>query len=128
MPVKLYRRGVAQWLPEANLIADAGNVGPTTSVAVHGNRVAVGVPGYAGNSSNEGAVYLYSNPNNLWTQQQQLRSPNIETSGFFGSEIAMHPDGSVFVAAKEEDGNFINEGAVHVFAPPSELLLRDGFE
>ncbi|MDZ4814590.1 MAG: hypothetical protein SGI99_18540 [Pseudomonadota bacterium] len=128
VPVKLYRRGFAQWLPEANLIADAGNVGPTTSVAVRGNRVAVGVPGYAGNSSNEGAVYLYSNPNNLWTQQQQLRSPNIETSCFFGSEIAMHPDGSVFVAAKEEDADFVNEGAVHVFAPPSELLLRDGFE
>lgn len=66
--------------------------------------------------------------NNLWAQQQQLRSPNIETSAFFGAEIAMHPDGSVFVAAKEEDSVFANEGVVYIFAPPSDLLLRDGLE
>ncbi len=105
VPVRLYRLGLSQWLPDGTLIADAGNVGPLHSVAVRNERVAVGVPAYAGASTDEGAVFVYGLESNVWTQQQKLRAPVVEPSAGFGDELLMLADGTLLVAAKGEDGS-----------------------
>jgi hypothetical protein len=128
VPVRLYRLSPSQWLPDGTLIADAGNVGSLHSVAVRNNRVAVGVPDYAGDTSEEGAVFVYGQVNGVWTQQQKLRAPVIENSARFSDEMLMLADGTLLVAAKFEDGGFVNQGVVHVFSPPVDLMFKNGFE
>lgn len=125
-----YRRVAGAWQHAPLLtLQDAG--GRLIDIALSDTRLVYSTSDPRNTSrrvSDEGANYLYSNPNTLWTRQQQLRSPNIESSGFLGGETALHADGSVFFATKDEDGDFHNEGVVCRFASPSEVLLRGAFK
>lgn len=51
-----------------------------------------------------------------------------QTGANFGAALAMSPDDMLFVGAENQSGTFNGEGAVHVYRPPADVLLQNGFE
>lgn len=57
-----------------------------SSVALVGNTLIVGAPGYA---SGRGAVYVFVRSGSTWTQQAKLASSDIATGDAFGTSLAL---------------------------------------
>ncbi len=128
-PVTVHRRSGDIFLPEASLIAgDLGTNDAAQSVAIAGTRIAFGVPGLAVPQAQQGAVYLFGYGNGAWMQRQKLVSRQPQAGAFFGHDIAMAADGTLFVSAPLESDAFQAEGGVQVFAPPRPEVFKDGFE
>jgi hypothetical protein len=80
------------------------------SVALRGDLLLVGGPGYSEDSFWDGVAYLYQLSDGRWVDQLRLTPPEDGGSGdFFGSDVEIYGD-TLLVSAPNEFGN-----AVYVF-------------
>ena len=89
------------------------------SVAIDGDRLAVGAPSKNEGKAVSGAVYLFEYDGNTWVpdeNQQKLTASVPESSGRFGFSLALDGDklvvgapgsGSVFVFERQSDGKWL---------------------
>lgn len=64
-----------------------------SSVAMHGNYVAVSAPGkFKDKITFAGAVYVFKNTNDQWIETQKLDVPDLVDGDKFGSSIAMNDE------------------------------------
>jgi hypothetical protein len=104
------------------------------SVAVSGNTVVVGAPGYSG-GSDQGAVYVFEKPTSGWanmTQTAKLTAAHGVASTQLGYSVAI--SGSIIVAGAPDSN--LGPGAAYIFVEPeggwknktqsAELTASDG--
>ena len=128
VPANLYRRSGTLWLPEATLSADTGGSGHTRVIAVHGDRVVLGADEFSADATGQGAAYVFQKVAGAWVQQQRLTVSPPQSYAHFGGDLALHADGTLFVAARGESSQFSREGMVKIYRPPNPLLFKDDFE
>jgi hypothetical protein len=117
-------------LPNAHLSGGPNAIVPGQAVAVSGDTVAVGDPGYRVGVSlqQEGAVLVYVKPNTGWGTAGQnlalgqtavLTGPTVTYDFELGRSVAI--DGSTIVAGAPlwENGGAITVGAAYVFVKPN---------
>jgi len=128
-PVNVYRRNGNTYVPDATLIAnDLGADDPTQAVAIAGNRIAFGAHRHTVSLAQQGAVYLFEKQAGMWVQRQKLLNGTPQAGANFGAALALASDGLLFVGSANQSVTFDGQGAVYVYSPPSDVLLRDGFE
>ncbi len=123
VPVLLYQRSAETWLPSASLLPEDVTADTICArVALRGSTLLLGCnePGY------EGAVYVLERVAGSWTQVQKLTLPDARALDVFGNPLAIAPGGWLFAGAFGRDLDFIDEGAVYVYA--GDRLFSDGFE
>ena len=88
-----------------------------TSIAVDGNTIVAGAPGF---SSWNGAVYIYEKSGNDWIEAQKITSPESVDFGNFGIGVSLYGDylvvgasginnsaGKIYIYKKNNSGNWI---------------------
>lgn len=128
-PVIVRRRSGNIFLPETSLVPNGlGTSDPTQATAVLGDRIAIGALVHTVSVNQQGAAFLFERRQGVWQQTQRLLASNPQQQSYFASVMAFAPDATLFVGAPEESPLFPYEGALYVYAPPPELMFRDGFE
>lgn len=122
-PVLLYQRSGDTWLPSASLLPDDVTADTVCSrVALRANMLLLG----CNEPGSEGAVYVLEKVAGLWAQLQKLTLPDPLALDVFGTSLAFGDGGWLFAGAFGRDLDFIDQGAVYVYA--GDRLFRDGFE
>jgi len=88
-----------------------------TSIAVNGNTIVAGAPGF---SSWNGAVYIYGKEGNNWVETQKITSPQSVDYGNFGIGVGIYGDylvigasgvnnssGKIYIYKKNNSGEWI---------------------
>ncbi|SHK00532.1 hypothetical protein [Epilithonimonas mollis] len=88
-----------------------------TSIAVDGNTIAAGAPGY---SSWNGTVYMYEKSGTDWLEKQKITSPESVDFGNFGIGVSLYGDylvvgasgvsnstGKIYIYKKNNSGEWI---------------------
>ncbi|GGG54082.1 T9SS type A sorting domain-containing protein [Epilithonimonas arachidiradicis] len=88
-----------------------------TSIAVDGNTIVAGAPGF---SSWNGAVYIYEKSGNDWIEAQKITSPESVDFGNFGIGVSLYGDylvigasgvnnnaGKIYIYKKNNSGDWI---------------------
>ncbi len=128
-PTVLRRRTGTAFVPEAALIPnDLASTEAAQSVAVRGEQVLLGAHAHTVNLTSQGAAYLFQRSGGTWTQRQKLLSDTPLAGAHFGSSVVIADDGALIIGAEFDNEIFLDEGGVYIFRPPSEVLLKDGFE
>lgn len=140
----VFRRNTGQWTQEAYIKASNAEAfdlfASKLALSAEGNTLAVGAMnekssavGINGDqtrndTSNSGAVYVFTHTLGSWTQEAYIKASNTDESDEFGSSITISSDGNTLaVGAPRERGfdkgingyeasnNYVNAGAVYVF-------------
>lgn len=119
--VQVFRRdpGTGVWSFETQLLDDDPNPGAGfgTALAFDGATAVIGTPFAAENFvQNCGSVELFSVSGTTWTKGQELLSPTLQTSGNFGSAVALSSGRIAVGVPNEHDGANLWVGAVRTFA------------
>ncbi len=122
----IFKRSGGAWIQEAYVKASDARAADTfgTSVAVSGETVVVGSPGYDGypswvnaqnpyGSSNSGAAYVFKRSGGTWSQQALLKPANGYSEFAFGSSVAVSGN-SIIVGSPRE---YYNGAGVNPPAP-----------
>lgn len=103
------------------------------SIAVHGDRMVVGVPSADPQGASSGAVYVFERTGGAWVQTAKLVATNGLAGGQFGIDVALSATRIVVGAPGESNSAGIATGVVHVFelaggiwAPTVALEPSDG--
>lgn len=98
----MYRRVDERWIYVGEVVAGDTAVndlfGWSLALNSDGTRIAVGAPG---NTSNAGAVYLFTRDANVWTQDVKLTNPDHGSQ--FGRVVALSADGSRLIVGTPND-------------------------
>lgn len=112
----VFERIAGAWTGTAKLTAEAARPASLfgSSVAVSGNRVAVGAPMEDGDGSNAGAVYVFRRTGTGWIQEARLTPGGLSPGDEFGVSVSL--DGGVLaVGARFDDTIAPDAGSIHVF-------------
>lgn len=104
------------------------------SLAIDGTTALIGAPA-AGLGGAQGAVYVFSESNDTWSQTQELQAIDGVAGDSFGSAVAMHGSTAMVSAPRATvNGNYA-QGAVYVFTDSNgswiqaqKLISNDGAE
>ena len=113
----VFRYDGVRWLEEAKLLASDGGPGDLfgSGVAVSGERVVVGAPGYVeGESPARGAVYVFRHNGSSWVEEAKLLASDRRAYQYFGSGVAAAGN-AVVVGAYEDNDHGVASGAAYVF-------------
>ncbi|HEX9816611.1 MAG TPA: PKD domain-containing protein, partial [Candidatus Thermoplasmatota archaeon] len=91
-----------------------------TSVAIHGNFIAVGAPGTDGSAgTNQGSVEVYENQliggTPFWSRVSILHAPDAQAEDHFGYSVALAMPYVLVGSPDEDNANGINAGGAHMF-------------
>lgn len=127
--VYLFHNNAGTWTQTGYVTASNAELddlfGTSVALSADGSILAVGaygedgdsasvVGGYNNNASASGAVYLFNNINDNWTQTKYLKASDAASSDFFGYSVALSPDGvTLAVAAIQQN---IGNGKVYLFS------------
>jgi uncharacterized repeat protein (TIGR01451 family) len=129
--VYVFKKTLSVWGFEAKLVADEDpdlvDIQPGipgdlfgTSVAIHGDEIAVGAPGHGGN--NHGAVYTFTRDGSDWTQDPQILTGAGTAAGDrFGQSVSIESDTLAVGAPNEAVGTKLAQGSVYAYARPGGL-------
>lgn len=132
--VYIFTRDDGAWSQQAYVKASNTSAGDSFGIAVSlssdGNTLAVGayledspgtgINGYQGdiadNSSNRGAVYVYTRSGGNWSQQAYVKASNSRDNAYFGGAVSLDSAGNTLaVGATGERTGALDAGAVYVF-------------
>jgi choice-of-anchor B domain-containing protein len=118
--VYVYRRSGNNWTQEAKLLSpeakEQGFFG--TAVAVMGDRILVGEPGY---NERTGTVHVFAREGTAWKAVSKLSTTGVQKNERFGMPIVMEGN-RVYVGVV---GFGSNSGAVYAFARDAQGELRE---
>lgn len=112
----VFRWNGSAWIEEAVLLAP-GTVGYDffgRSVAMSGDRIAVGAPSDDMGDGAPGSVYVFKYNGSGWAQEARVRPTDDETDKGFGSSVALRGN-RLAVGAPDDQTVSSNNGAVYVF-------------
>jgi hypothetical protein len=112
------------WSQQARLTGDVGESGQSfgVSVALEGDRLAVGAPFDAVMAPRAGAAHTFARTDAGWVRAGNVLSGDTEEADIFGSAVALDGDQLVVGAPFEDDGGN-NSGSVYVFTPEETAPL-----
>jgi hypothetical protein len=118
--VSIYVRNGATWSLEATLTGPDSQPNDLfgSSVAIEGNRLAVGAAYSNEYGVDSGAAFVFERTGSTWSAGELLPATGLDVNDFMGVSIALSGD-TIAVGAADDDGpsNAQNaSGAVHVFA------------
>jgi uncharacterized protein (TIGR03437 family) len=126
--VYIFTQTGGAWSQQAELTAPVGATYDSfgASVAVSGGTVVVGA---ALHNHRAGAIYVFTQTGNQWSQQAELTPSDVTANDFFGNVVAVSGDTAVVGDSTKNTGR----GVVYIFTrtggtwnPPSELSAGDG--
>jgi hypothetical protein len=112
------------------MLALSGDGNTLAVSAINEDSSATGIDGNQSNNSqaSSGAVYVFRQINNAWSQQAYIKASNTDALDYFGNSIALSNDGNTLaISAYWEDSNAVgvngvqtntnadNSGAAYVF-------------
>ena len=137
---------------EGEEIGDGDQFGLSLALSGDGNTMAVGAPtedsaamGINGDQMDDsvtsaGAVYLFSQTGNTWTQQDYIKGANTGGGDLFGYGVGLNHDGDTLVAAGYDedgagrgvnpdlaDGGRNGSGAIYVFSRTGTTWGQDAY-
>lgn len=121
--VYVFKRAGGNWLQQQKLTGEAGggNEGFGVSVSVSDNRIAVGAFNFdVGTHPSQGAVFIFTSANGVWTQSQKLTSDDGASNDYFGYAVALSTNALVVGAVFKPVANKVDQGAVYFFGDPSD--------
>ena len=132
--VYIFTRQGSLWLQQAYVKASNTAAGDAFGISVslnsNGDTLAVGAHledslatgingnqgGIAENSSNRGAVYVFTRNGDSWSQQAYVKASTSRANEYFGGTVALNNDGNTLaVGATGESTGALDAGAVYVF-------------
>ena len=123
--VYIFSRSGSTWTEEAYIrgpVSNQGSLffGETVTMNYDGSYIAVGGRDDS-NSSNQGAVWVYSRSGTTWTLQQKLTHSDAQPNDYFGLRVSISGDALyIIISAHAEDGGSgdptSNAGAAYVFS------------
>ncbi|PQJ55203.1 hypothetical protein BTO11_07615 [Psychrosphaera saromensis] len=149
--VYLFNKNNDVWAQSAYIKASTplenGTFGVSVKLSGDGTILAVGADeqSLSGTSPGPGAVYLFSNSDDVWTQTAYLKASNPGNGDRFGYSIALSDDGATLaVGAYQEDNNVtgvntdgseiagdvahtVNAGAVYLFNKSSDVWSQTAY-
>ena len=117
----VFVRNAATWSQEARLTASdaktAAWFGESVALATTEDRVVVGAPfASVGQTTSQGAAYLFARTGASWTQQAKLTASDGAADDVFGVSVAIHGEEVVVGAPRGEVYGRTNQGSAYVFA------------
>lgn len=76
------------------------------------NYIVVGAPG---DSSSQGAIYIFNKSGNTYVQQQRIQRPTSVTGSNFGRKVAINDDGNIIAVGCPDLGITTSAGRVFVY-------------
>lgn len=127
--VYIFTSSNGTWSQSQKLTASDGASGDLfgSSVSLSGPTIAIGSRGaeISGNTD-QGAAYVFSLSNGIWSQSQKLTANDGATLDSFGDSIAID-EATLAVGARLADvGGNTNQGAVYLFYDPSLVSALQG--
>jgi VCBS repeat-containing protein len=114
----VFTKSNGTWSQAQKLTASDGAAGDYfgDSVAVYGSTALVGAA-YAsiGNNSNQGAAYVFTQANGVWSQTQKLTASDGAAFDEFGSSVSLDASTALVGATFADIGGNNNQGAAYVF-------------
>jgi hypothetical protein len=107
------------WTQQQKLTANDGAAGDNLggAVSISGDTVAVGAAhGKIGRNGNQGAVYIFTRGNGVWSEQKKLTAADGAANDQFGGAVTVSGDTVVAGAQNNNVGRNGNQGAAYVFA------------
>jgi hypothetical protein len=104
--VYVYVRGASGWVLQQELLTPFPQVDTQygASVAIDGNVLVVGSPGYTTTGGKTGAAFVYRRTGTTWTLEKYL--PGVTVGGLYGTAVAIDAD-TVAVGASMDDGGMV---------------------
>ncbi len=106
-----YRQEAELWAP-----APRPNAMFARSVAILGDRIAVGATEDHVSDLRTGSVTLYSRDKRGWNHEDRVQAPGSEIGNAFGYALALRPEGLV-VGAPQATKDGVRGGAAYIFHP-----------
>ncbi len=112
----VFRQEEGEWVEEALLAAadQRRNNEFGFSVAIDGDRVAVGAARDSEAGQDAGATYVFRRSNTVWNQEAKLLSGDLSAVDVFGVNVALAGDW-LAAAAQQQDMSVTDDGAVYLF-------------
>jgi hypothetical protein len=93
------------------------------SISEDGNTVIVGATGEGGSFA--GSAYIFTRSGSTWTQQQKIRSTDIQASDRFGGAVSISGDGNTaIVGAAYEASGGERSGSAYIFTRSGSLWTQ----
>jgi hypothetical protein len=116
--VLTYDKPVGGW-KNATQTASLGGDSRFTSVAISGNTLVMGAPGTTvGSNPYQGAAWIFSKKNGVWTQVAELTASDGQQDDELGIAVAINGN-TVVVATPQYDTFNTGNGAAYVFVEPA---------
>ncbi len=114
----VFIRSGGVWTEQAKLLAsdksDFDFFG--SSIALDGDTAIIGAFGAgAVESVGNGAAYVFTRSDGVWTEQAKLLASDGDSYDYFGNSVALDEDTAVIGASGEDDGGTDLNGAAYVF-------------
>jgi hypothetical protein len=116
----VFARSAAMWSQEARLTAsdvkNAAWFGESVALTATEDRIVVGAPfANVGQTTYQGAAYVFARTGGSWTQQATLTASNGAADDAFGVSVAVHDSEIVVGAPRSEVFGRTNQGSAYVF-------------
>lgn len=144
--VYIFTRHASTWSQQAYVKASNTAAGDSfgISVSLNGNgdtlavgahledSLAMGINGNqgstAGNSSNRGAVYVFTRSGGSWSQQAYVKASSSHANEYFGGAVSLNSNGNTLVVgAIGERTGALDAGAVYVFTRSASVWSQQTF-
>jgi hypothetical protein len=111
----IFTRNGSTWTQGAKLVGSGGSAdaaqGSSVSLSADGNTAVVGG---SGDNSLQGALWVYTRSNGVWSQQgSKLIGTSNTGASAMGTSVAISANGAAIVTGGEADNNF--KGAIWIF-------------
>lgn len=117
------------WL-NAGILSPTGGSGasfggsPINGISISGNTIVVGAPAESTVAGNTGAVYVFTNNNGVWTQEDRV-APNDPLVAAFGQTVAVQNDTLLIGAPLTGSPNLFAPGAAFVFTRQNGVWTQE---
>ena len=114
--VDVYQSGVSGWTQVATLVGSDTKAGDLFgySVSIYNKTVVIGAPGWPA-GGNQGAAYVFNQPNGAWKQRAELTASDGSSGDYFGASVAVNGSQAIVGAPGSNTG--------YVFVQPGTTSL-----
>ena len=122
----IYTRSGGIWTQQGSKLLGTGNTGAArqgyaVSISADGNTAIVGAPA---NASGQGAAWVFTRSNGIWTQQSMLVPTGSIGNPQLGTAVSMSADGNTAILGGPFDNS--NLGAVWIFTRSGSTWTQKG--
>jgi hypothetical protein len=122
----IFTRSEGVWTEQQKLLASdaeaSDQFGFSVAISSDGNTAVIGaIQGDTSPNSNNGAAYIFTRSEGVWTEQQKLTASDRASNEFFGWSVSFSSDGNTLaIGAIDEDTSPTSDnGAVYIFTRSS---------